>query len=188
MMLPDRDSSPNSLNGSSLSIRSFCDMQEFDKMMHDWSFATGLATVAVDKDGSYLTGYYNFTDFCEKLTRKSAEGLRRCIECDKRAHGTYLCHAGLVDFGAPITLEDGTVLGKIVGGQVLPQQPNIEKYRATARELGIDEDRYIEELKKVNVRTPEQIQASFDLLVSAITMFVRTHVETVVRLTLRDDK
>jgi signal transduction histidine kinase len=149
-------------------------MQEFDKMMHDWSFATGLATVAVDKDGSYLTGYYNFTDFCEKLTRKSAEGLRRCIECDKRAHGTYLCHAGLVDFGAPITLEDGTVLGKIVGGQVLPQQPNIEKYRATARELGIDEDRYIEELKKVNVRTPEQIQASFDLLVSAITMFVRT--------------
>jgi hypothetical protein len=47
-------------------------------------------------------------------------------------------------------------------------------FRATARELGIPEDRYIEELRKVNIRSPEQIQASFDLLTAAITMFVRS--------------
>jgi ligand-binding sensor protein len=149
-------------------------MERFDKMMRDWSFATGLATVAVGKDGKYLTGYYNFTDFCEKLTRKSPEGLRRCIECDKNGHGTYLCHAGLVDFASPITLADGTVMGNIVGGQVLPEKPDENRFRATARELGIDEDKYIRELQKVNIRTREQIQASFDLLTSAITMFVRS--------------
>jgi signal transduction histidine kinase/CheY-like chemotaxis protein/ligand-binding sensor protein len=159
---------------SNLSIPSFCDMAAFDKMMRDWSFATGLATVAVGKDGKYLTGYYNFTDFCEKLTRQSPEGLRRCIECDKKGHGTYRCHAGLVDFAAPITLEDGTVLGRIVGGQVLPDKPDENQFRKTARELGINEDRYIEELRKVNIRSTQQIQASFDLLVAAITMFVRT--------------
>jgi signal transduction histidine kinase/ActR/RegA family two-component response regulator len=160
--------------GEDLAIPDFCDMAAFDKMMRDWSFATGLATVAVGKDGKYLTGYYNFTDFCEKLTRKSPEGLRRCIECDKKGHGTYLCHAGLVDFAAPITLEDGTVMGNIVGGQVLPVRPDEAHFRATARELGIPEDRYIEELRKVNIRSPEQIQASFDLLTAAITMFVRS--------------
>lgn len=162
------------LMDANLSIPDFCDMQRFDKMMRDWSFATGLATVAVGKDGHYLTGYYNFTDFCEKLTRRSPEGLKRCIECDKKGHGTYLCHAGLVDFAAPITLEDGTILGNIVGGQVLPEKPDEAKFRATARELGIDEDRYLQELRKVNIRSREQIRSSFDLLTAAITMFVRS--------------
>ena len=91
-----------------LSIPYFCDMKRFDKMLKDWAQSTGLATVAVGSDGKYISGYYNFTDFCEKLTRGSPEGLRRCVECDRKGYGTYLCHAGLVDFAAPITLEDGT--------------------------------------------------------------------------------
>jgi hypothetical protein len=78
------------------------------------------------------------------------------------------------DFAAPITLDDGTVMGNIVGGQVLPEKPDENRFRETARELGIDEEKYIQELRKVNIRSREQIQASFDLLTSAITMFVRT--------------
>lgn len=85
----------------------------------------------------------------------------------------YPCHAGLVDFGIPITLEDGTVLGSIIGGQVLPENPDEEKFRQTARELGIDEDKYIKALKKVNVKTKEQIDASANLLGDVINMFVR---------------
>jgi ligand-binding sensor protein len=119
--------SPLAHSGSEvLSITDFCDMVGFDKMMRDWSYATGLATVVVDNDGNYLTGYYNFTDFCEQLVRKSPEGLRRCIACDKKGQGTYLCHTGLVDFSAPLTLTDGTVVGKIIGGQVKPEEPNEE--------------------------------------------------------------
>jgi signal transduction histidine kinase len=159
---------------SELNIPDFCDMKSFDKMMRDWSNATGLATVAVGRNGKYISGYYNFTVFCEGLTRKSEEGLRRCIECDKAGSGVYLCHAGLVDFAAPITLEDGTVLGNIVGGQVLPEKPNEAYFRATARELGIDEETYLRELRKVNIRTREQIHASFDLLTSVVNLFVRT--------------
>ena len=157
-----------------LSIPDFCDMKRFDKMLKDWAQSTGLATVAVGSDGKYISGYYNFTDFCEKLTRGSPEGLRRCVECDRKGYGTYLCHAGLVDFAAPITLEDGTLLGNILGGQVLPRKPDLEKYRATARELGINEDEYITALRKVNIRTPSQIKASADLLASVVNMFVRT--------------
>src|SRR5574344_276583 len=99
-------SRPISSNGEELSIPDFCDMAAFDKMMRDWSFATGLATLVADNDGNYLTGYYNFTDFCQELVRKSPEGLKRCMECDKRGHGTYLCHTGLVDFSSPLTLPD----------------------------------------------------------------------------------
>lgn len=156
-----------------MKIQDFCDMNKFEQIMSNWAKSTGLATVAVGDDGSYISDCYNFTEFCIDLTRGCPEGKRRCEKCDREGHGVYPCHAGLVDFGIPITLDDGTVLGSIIGGQVLPEHPDENKFRATARELGIDEDKYITALKKVNVRTQEQIDSSAALLGDVINMFVR---------------
>lgn len=157
-----------------MKIQDFCDMKKFEEIMNNWARSTGLATVAVGADGQYISDCYNFTDFCIKLTRGSQEGCRRCVKNDQEGKGVYSCHAGLVDFGIPITLEDGTELGSIIGGQVLPENPSEEKFRATARELGIDEDAYIEALKKVKVKTRDEIEASANLLGDVINMFVRT--------------
>ncbi len=156
-----------------LNIADFCDMKQFEQLMKDWAESTGLATVAVGRDGEYISGCYNFTDFCYNLTRKSPEGLRRCKECDRNGSGTYICHAGLVDFAAPITLEDGTLLGSIVGGQVLPDEPDEARFRSTARELGIDEDVYIAALGKMNIRSRSEVRASADLLANVVNYFVR---------------
>lgn len=156
-----------------MKIQDFCDMVKFEQIMRNWAVSTGLATVAVGADGKYISDCYNFTEFCIDLTRGSVEGKRRCEQCDREGHGVYPCHAGLVDFGIPITLEDGTVLGSIIGGQVLPENPDEERFRATARELSIDEDKYIKALKKVNVKTREQIDSSANLLGDVINMFVR---------------
>lgn len=158
-----------------MKIQDFCDMNKFEQIMKNWAISTGLATVAVGADGKYISDCYNFTEFCIDLTRGSVEGKKRCEQCDREGHGVYPCHAGLVDFGIPITLDDGTVLGSIIGGQVLPENPNEDKFRATARELGIDEDKYIKALKKVNVKTREQIDASANLLGDVINMFVRAN-------------
>lgn len=157
-----------------LKIQDFCDMDKFESIMDNWAKSTGLATVAVGADGEYISDCYNFTDFCIKLTRGSEEGLKRCAKCDQEGQGVYPCHAGLVDFGIPITLTDGTVLGSVIGGQVLPENPDDEKFRATARELGIDEEMYIEALHKVNVRTKEEIESSANLLGDVINMYVRS--------------
>jgi len=156
-----------------LKIEDFCNMEEFEAIMDNWAKSTGLATVAVGADGKYISECYNFTDFCIKLTRGCAEGKRRCEKCDQEGTGVYACHAGLVDFGIPITLKDGTVLGSVIGGQVLPENPDEEAFRATARELGINEDTYIEALQKVAVKTQEEIEASANLLGDVINMFVR---------------
>lgn len=157
-----------------MKIEDFCDMKKFENIMYNWAKSTGLATVAVGADGKYISECYNFTDFCIKLTRGSTEGRRRCEKCDREGTGVYPCHAGLVDFGIPITLNDGTVLGSVIGGQVLPENPDDDAFRKTARELGIDEDTYIEALHKVNVRTKEEIDASANLLGDVINMFVRS--------------
>lgn len=157
-----------------MKIQDFCDMKKFEEIMKNWAKSTGLATVAVGGDGKYISDCYNFTDFCIKLTRGSAEGCRRCEENDREGKGIYPCHAGLIDFGIPITLDDGTVLGSVIGGQVLPENPDEEKFRETARELGVNEDRYIAALRKVNIKTRGEIEASAYLLGDVINMFVRS--------------
>ncbi len=169
-----------------MKIQEFCDMKKFENIMNNWAKSTGLATVAVGADGEYISECYNFTEFCMNYTRGCAEGARRCEKCDKEGIGVYPCHAGLVDFGIPITLEDGTVLGSVIGGQVLPENPDDEKFRATARELGIDEDAYIQALHKVSVKTQEEIEASANLLGDVVNMYVRTCYEQQVSGSLLD--
>ncbi len=154
-------------------IQDFCDMKKFEEIMSNWAESTGLATVAVGADGKYISECYNFTEFCIDLTRGSSEGCKRCEKCDREGKGVYACHAGLVDFGIPITLDDGTVLGSVIGGQVLPEEPDEEKFRKVARELNINEDKYIKALHKVSVKTRAQIDASAKLLGDVVNMFVR---------------
>jgi signal transduction histidine kinase/ActR/RegA family two-component response regulator len=60
-----------------------------------------------------------------------------------------------------------------VGGQVLPEKPDEARFRATARELGIDEDTYISALGRMNIRSRSEIRASYDLLANVINFFVR---------------
>lgn len=157
-----------------IKIQDFCDMAKFEQIMCNWAKSTGLATVAVGADGKYISECYNFTEFCINLTRGSEEGCRRCEKCDREGKGVYNCHAGLVDFGIPITLNDGTVLGSVIGGQVLPEEPDEDKFRRTAVELKIDPDKYIDALHRVNVKTRKQIESSAKLLGDVINMFVRS--------------
>lgn len=146
-----------------MKIQDFTDMNKFHEIMRNWAKATGLATVAVDSEGKYLSDCYNFTDFCMKYTRQSPEGKLRCEKCDKECTGVYHCHAGLIDFSIDLVL-NGEKVGAVIGGQVLPENPDEEKFRAVARELHINEDDYIAALKKVNVRSEEQINAAAYLL------------------------
>lgn len=146
-----------------MKLKDFMDLKKLQYIQDLFSDATGLAAIAVDSDGQYVTKGSNFTDFCMKYTRGNEEGLRRCVKCDNECTGTYFCHAGLMDFASPI-LVNGEKAGAIIGGQVLPQTPDEESFRAIARDLGINEDDYIKALRKVPVRSEKMIRASAQLL------------------------
>lgn len=154
-----------------MNLRDFFDISLLEQIMREWSMATGMATIATDAEGNYITGDVGFTDFCIKYTRGSEEGCRRCVKCDTECSGTYFCHAGLMDFSIDIKVKDALV-GKIIGGQILPEKPDEEKFRQLAVEFGIDPDEYIEALRKIPIRTEESIRASAKLLGDVVNQLV----------------
>ena len=154
-----------------MEIRDFVDMKQFGKIIENWTVATGLAAVAVGTEGQYISESYNFTDFCNKLTKGSKEGRERCEKCGREGRGVYHCHAGLAEFEIPLEV-NGQKVGSVIGGQVLPKEPDEEQFRRIAREIGVNEDRYISALRKVNVRSEAAIKASAELLKEVLNRFL----------------
>ncbi len=144
------------------------DVHLLQRIQNSFSQFTGMASLTTDSDGKPVTEGSNFTDFCEKYTRSVDIGMKRCMECDKKSglmaleQGRpviYECHAGLVDYATPIML-DGRYLGCFLGGQVQTKPLNEDKMRAIARELGLDEEEYLEACHKVPVISEERVQAA----------------------------
>ncbi|MBQ8326552.1 MAG: PocR ligand-binding domain-containing protein [Lachnospiraceae bacterium] len=154
-----------------MKISDFMDLNELQKIQDQFSDATGLAAIAVDAEGNYITEGSNFNDFCMKYTRNSPEGNRRCVKCDNECTGTYYCHAGLMDFASDIVV-NGEKVGAIIGGQVLPNEPDEDKFREIAEELGINPDDYVEALRKVPIRTEKSIRAAAALLADVVNQVV----------------
>lgn len=154
-----------------MKISDFMDLKQLQSIQDQFSNATGLAAIATDAEGNYITEGSNFTDFCMNYTRNSAEGNRRCVKCDTECEGTYFCHAGLMDFSADIVVE-GEKVGAIIGGQVLPQEPDEGKFRGIARELSIDPDDYVRALSDVPIRSEKSIRAAAALLADVVNQVV----------------
>lgn len=146
-----------------MQIKDFMDLKKLQQIQNQFSDATGLAAIAVDAEGNYITEGSNFTDFCMKYTRGCEEGAKRCVTCDTECTGTYRCHAGLMDFSSDILVE-GEKVGAMIGGQVLPKEPEEETFRKIAEELGINPENYIKAVHKVPVRTEKAICAAAKLL------------------------
>ncbi len=157
-----------------MNIRDIVDVSKIVEIMEAWSTACNMATICLDADGEYITEQIGFTDFCMKYTRMSEEGKKRCKYCDRHNDGVYYCHAGLMDFGFNIVLENGEVLGRIIGGQVLPKPIEDEKIVALAKELDIPADEYLEAVHKIPIRDEKSIKSSAFLLDKMINYLVNT--------------
>ncbi|MDB1125272.1 PocR ligand-binding domain-containing protein [Vibrio algarum] len=154
------------------SFKELIDVDVLQKVQDEFAKAMGVASITVDNHGNAITKPSNFTSFCMEHTRESKKGSDLCTQCD-RGGGTisghtnkpaiYKCHTGLIDFGVPIIIE-GTQIGSILGGQTLTHKPDEEEFRAIARNLSIDEDKYIEALKKISIITPDKLIAAANLL------------------------
>ena len=159
------------LDLENITLLDVIDRNTLQSLQDAFADATGMAALATDETGA-VTRLSNPTDFCMNLTRKSSIGCERCNKCDLQGGSessrtgrpsVYFCHGGLVDFAAPIIL-NGRHIGSLIGGQVLTEQPDDNKFRKIAREIGVDPDQYVRAVHKVPVVSKKQVDAAAQLL------------------------
>lgn len=141
------------------------DVETLQKVQNAFSDMSGIAAVITDVNGVAITKDSGGCDFCHKYIRSTEFGVRQCAECDKmgaaRAANTkaacvYFCHAGLVEFAAPI-MAHGTTVGCIVGGQLLTIPLEEKHLREVGDKLGVDAEKLIESAKDIRIVNKQTI-------------------------------
>lgn len=160
-----------------LYLTDLIDAEMLQQIQDAFSDMTEMAGLSTDSRGIAITQGSSFHDFCMS-TRATEMGRRRCEQCDMNGARisqkysnafSYRCHAGLVDFAAPI-MANNEIVGCFIGGQVLVEPPDIAYIRETAIELGINPDKYEEEVKKIPIVSREQVEkaAHFLYVISSV--------------------
>ena len=165
-----------------LEIKDIIDIDVLQDFLDNFALGMNCAAVAVDLDGKEITKPSYYRDFCQKQIHMSQLGDKRCAECHNqmgeeatRLGKPYIgkCHAGLIDFAAPIIIE-GFHFGTVLGGQILNQKPNIQEMRRTAQELGLNPDEVEKDAEKIDVVAERNIQAAAEVLYVVVNELAQT--------------
>lgn len=158
--------------GKDLYLTDLIAVDVLQRIQDAFSAMTGMASLTTDINGVPVTKGSNFTEFCMGYTRTTPVGRSRCEQCDKfGAHATwengepttYYCHAGLIDYAAPI-IADGKLVGCFIGGQVLDKTPEEKKIKEVAQEIEVDSEGLYAAAQKVNILPKENIDHAAQFL------------------------
>lgn len=155
-----------------MDLQTIVDIDMLQQFQDNFALSTRVSCLTEDFQGNALTCPSCFSDLCSQMVRKSKVGMERCLHCDMRGAENatrtgkpviYQCHAGLIDFAAPVVVE-GQYIGAIYGGQVLTEPPREEKFYKMALELGVDPHEYVAAVKKLPVLPERTINAAANTL------------------------
>lgn len=77
----------------------------------------------------------------------------------------YTCKSGLIDFAAPIII-GGHHVGTVLGGQLVNSKDAKEKSLQILNNLGEDQNKYLNELDKINIIEEKRIKSAAEVLFS----------------------
>lgn len=162
----------NNINIAEIDIKDVLDMDILQKFQDNFAKSMNIASITVDINGNAVTKPSSYTSFCMDYTQSTSLGEKRCAESHRkggqeaartRKPYIYTCHGGLIDFAAPIIVE-GVHIGTVLGGQILSSNPIESNFRETAKEIGVNEDKYIEAANKIKIVDKENIEAAAEVL------------------------
>lgn len=155
-----------------LHLTDFIDVKTLQKIQDAFSKMAKIAVVAVDANGMAVTKEAGFSDFCSRCVRTSSVGCERCVQCykngakmalEEKKSRIYECHAGLIEFAAPIMAND-RLLGAFIGGQALTKAPDPEAIKKMAEEIGADPKVCVQEAEKIPVLDKDSIENAAQFL------------------------
>jgi len=160
------------LDVTALEIKDVIDINLLQDFQDNFATSMNIASVTVDINGTAVTKPSSYTEACIKFTQSTKIGYDRCAASHKKCGEeaaksgkpyTHICHAGLLDFAAPIMAGDYQI-GTILGGQVLTSPPVEDRYRKTAKEIGVNENDYVDAVNKINITKEKNVAASSQVL------------------------
>lgn len=172
------------------------DVEELKRILNAFVIATGLGAIYVNARGESAVipeEYEGYCHFC-KIVRSDPEGRRRCMESMNNAGKLaaqlgepYIsrCHAGLIEFAAPILFND-IYLGSISCGPVLMwewDEVAIEEFLALTEDLDINREALLVASRKLKVLTGRDVQAAAELL-----FIISNHIAKTGMITLQQRK
>jgi ligand-binding sensor protein/archaellum component FlaC len=147
------------------------------------------AAVSVGRRGEEFTRPSHYRPFCSNYIHASKVGDERCAVCHNdfgrkaiSQGGPYVgqCHAGLVDFAAPVIIK-GEHIGTVLGGQILDKPADERTIRKVAGEIGVSSDGLWSAAEQIDIVEMSTIQAAAQVLyivVNALAQSGFNHIET----------
>ena len=155
-----------------LKLTDVIELSFLQKFQDDFAEGVGIASVTVDPEGNPITKPSRYIRMCMDYTQSTELGRKCCAQSHSQGGQqaaregkpvVYECHAGLIDFAAPILIE-GKLMGTILGGQVLSQEPAKEKIYNKAKALGLDAEAYYAAAQEAKVLSRSSIEAAANVL------------------------
>lgn len=156
----------------SLEIEDVIDVDLLQRFQDNFAESMDIASVTVDRNGNPVTKPSSYTSFCMDFVHSTPIGDNRCAESHRRGGEEatrtgrpyiYTCHAGLIDFAAPILIE-GKQIGTILGGQVLTKEPKKLRYIEIAEEIGVDGVEFVKSVENIKIITEKNVTAAAEVL------------------------
>ena len=155
-----------------LEIKDIIDIDVLQDFLDNFAIGMNCAAVSVDLNGKEVTKPSHYRDFCQNYIHDSSLGDLRCAECHNRmgeeaarSGKPYVgnCHAGLIDFAAPIMV-NGYHIGTVLGGQILNREPDKKHIQVLARELGLNAEELSVAADRIDIVPDRNIKAAAEVL------------------------
>lgn len=164
-------------NQQNINIQEIIDPKKLKKLLNSFVLATGLGAIFISTDGEYTIvpdDYEGICPFC-KIVRGDAEGIQRCSLSMTKAGKLaaqlgepYIsrCHAGLIEFSAPIMFKD-IYLGSISCGPVLMwdwDEIAVQEFLKQTEDLQLNREALVVASRQIKVLSGRNVQAAAELL------------------------
>lgn len=180
-----------------LTLADIVNVKVLQEIQDKFSDATGLAAVIVDSGGQPVTKPSNFTRLCNFI-RSTPQGLARCMGSDdsggrmaasQLCPSVYRCHAGLIDLGAPISIDQQHLGGFLAGQVILPEDGgNVANGVLNGIEdLELQQEAVLDMLSEIRVVPEERIKAAADLLYIMTNYIVEIAMANITQKQLMDE-
>ncbi len=147
------------INSDRITLEKLVHKKRLQSLQDSYSMLVRMSGLICDEYGVPITELSKYSPFCSDYCYSSTLGKKRCSQCglqaareamEKKESVIYTCPVGLLNYVAPIVLDD-ELIGFIGGGQVLAYKVDEELVKKNALELGLDENEFLEARNLVQI-------------------------------------